>query len=124
MRLAPSMLTVVLLSVRLFTYLETGAITLRMLLQNRPALILASSSPRRQELLREAGIPFGVEELASLGLDLDTPADVIAQTSLYKIGKRLAVGDVLMYSAGESVPCARASVTYAIPSVRLDPPVE
>ena len=39
-------------------------------------------------------------------------------------GKRLAVGDVLMYSAGESVPCARASVTYAIPSVRLDPPLE
>jgi acyl-coenzyme A thioesterase PaaI-like protein len=52
------------------------------------------------------------------------PADVVAQTSLLKIGKRLAVGDVLMYSAGERVPCARASVTYAIPSVRLDPPVE
>jgi acyl-coenzyme A thioesterase PaaI-like protein len=52
------------------------------------------------------------------------PADVIAETTLHKIGKRLAVGDVLMYSAGESVPCARASVTYAIPSVRLDPPVE
>jgi septum formation protein len=31
-----------------------------MLLQNKPALILASSSPRRQELLREAGIPFQV----------------------------------------------------------------
>jgi hypothetical protein len=29
---------------------------------------------------------------------------------------------VIMYSDGESVPCARASVTYAIPSVRLDPP--
>jgi acyl-coenzyme A thioesterase PaaI-like protein len=52
------------------------------------------------------------------------PADVIAETTLHKIGKRLAVGDVLMYSAGESAPCARASVTYAIPSVRLDPPVE
>jgi acyl-coenzyme A thioesterase PaaI-like protein len=52
------------------------------------------------------------------------PADVVAQTSLLKVGKRLAVGDVLMYSAGERVPCARASVTYAIPSVRLDPPVE
>jgi septum formation protein len=60
MRLAPSTLAVVLLSVRLFTYLETGAITLRMLLQNRPALILASSSPRRQELLHEAGVPFQV----------------------------------------------------------------
>ena len=60
-------------------------------------------------------------------LDIDflrkpAPADVIAETTLHKIGKRLAVGDVIMYSAGESVPCARASVTYAIPSVRLDPP--
>ena len=60
-------------------------------------------------------------------LDIDflrkpAAADVIADTALHKIGKRLAVGDVLMYSAGENVPCARASVTYAIPSVRLDPP--
>ena len=60
-------------------------------------------------------------------LDIDflrkpAAADVIAHTTLHKIGKRLAVGDVLMYSAGEQVPCARASVTYAIPSVRLDPP--
>ena len=62
-------------------------------------------------------------------LDIDflrkpAPADVVAHTVLHKIGKRLAVGDVLMYSAGEDVPCARASVTYAIPSVRLDPPVD
>ena len=62
-------------------------------------------------------------------LDIDflrkpAPADVVAHTTLHKIGKRLAVGDVLMYSDGEEVPCARASVTYAIPSVRLDPPVE
>jgi acyl-coenzyme A thioesterase PaaI-like protein len=60
-------------------------------------------------------------------LDIDflrkpAPADVIAETTLHKIGKRLAVGDVLMYSAGESAPCARASVTYAIPATRLDPP--
>jgi uncharacterized protein (TIGR00369 family) len=54
-------------------------------------------------------------------LDIDflrkpAPADVIAHTTLYKVGKRLAVGDVLMYSDGEDMPCARASVTYAIPS--------
>ena len=60
-------------------------------------------------------------------LDIDflrkpAAADVIADTVLHKVGKRLAVGDVLMYSAGEDVPCARASVTYAIPSHRLDPP--
>jgi acyl-coenzyme A thioesterase PaaI-like protein len=60
-------------------------------------------------------------------LDIDflrkpEPADVVGHTTLHKVGRKLAVGDVLMYSAGESVPCARASVTYAIPSVRLDPP--
>ena len=39
-------------------------------------------------------------------LDIDflrkpAPADVIAHTTLHKVGKRLAVGDVLMYSDGE-----------------------
>jgi uncharacterized protein (TIGR00369 family) len=54
-------------------------------------------------------------------LDIDflrkpAAADVIADTVLHKLGKRLAVGTVLMYSDGEDMPCARASVTYAIPS--------
>lgn len=40
----------------------------------------AGSCARHVDLAREAGVPFGVEELASLGLDLDTPADVIALT--------------------------------------------
>jgi len=38
------------------------------------------SRERHVALARDAGVPFGVEELASLGLDLDTPADVIALT--------------------------------------------
>lgn len=38
------------------------------------------SCARHVALAREAGIAYGVEELASLGLDLDTPADVIALT--------------------------------------------
>jgi uncharacterized protein (TIGR00369 family) len=42
--------------------------------------------------------------------------DVVADARLLKLGKRLAVGDVLMYSDGEAQPCARSSVTYAIPS--------
>jgi septum formation protein len=49
-----------LLSVRLVTYVEKDPITLRMHQQNKPELILASSSPRRQELLREIGISFQV----------------------------------------------------------------
>jgi len=38
------------------------------------------SCARHVAAAREAGVPFGVEELASLGLDLDTPADVVALT--------------------------------------------
>jgi septum formation protein len=52
------MVETALLSVRLVTYVEKDAITLRMHQQNKTELILASSSPRRQELLREIGLPF------------------------------------------------------------------
>ena len=38
------------------------------------------SCARHVSAAREAGIPYGVEELPSLALDLDTPADVVALT--------------------------------------------
>ncbi len=38
------------------------------------------SCARHIAAAREAGTPFGVEELSSLALDLDTPADVVALT--------------------------------------------
>src|ERR1051326_523680 len=40
--------------------LRGRAAVLRMLPQDKPALILAAASPRRQQLLREAGIAFAV----------------------------------------------------------------
>lgn len=43
------------------------------------------------------------------------PGDVIAETRLHKIGKRLATGDVLLFSDGDDEPVAQASVTYSIP---------
>jgi len=36
---------------------------------------------------REAGVPFAVEELPSLALDLDTPADVVALTRELEAGR-------------------------------------
>jgi len=39
-----------------------------------------SSCARHVAAARDAGVPYGVEQLASLGLDLDTPADVVALT--------------------------------------------
>jgi 2-phospho-L-lactate guanylyltransferase len=39
-----------------------------------------NSCVRHVSLAREAGVAFGVDELPSLALDLDTPADIIALT--------------------------------------------
>jgi acyl-coenzyme A thioesterase PaaI-like protein len=42
-------------------------------------------------------------------------ADMIAQCRLLKLGRVLAVGEVLMVSEGMDQPVARASMTYSIP---------
>ena len=39
------------------------------------------SCDRHQRIAREAGVPHAVEEIATLGLDLDTPADIVALTT-------------------------------------------
>ncbi len=44
------------------------------------------SCARHVAAAREAGVPFAVEELPSLGLDLDTPADVVALTRVLDEG--------------------------------------
>lgn len=43
------------------------------------------------------------------------PTDVIAECRLLKLGKRLAVGEVTMYSDGDPKPVAHATLTYSIP---------
>ncbi|HTT94212.1 MAG TPA: 2-phospho-L-lactate guanylyltransferase [Solirubrobacterales bacterium] len=44
------------------------------------------SRARHVAAARAAGIPYGVEELPSLGLDLDTPADIVALTMRVEMG--------------------------------------
>jgi uncharacterized protein (TIGR00369 family) len=41
--------------------------------------------------------------------------DLIASARIHKLGRSLAVGDVLIHSEGMDAPVARASLTYAIP---------
>ena len=43
------------------------------------------------------------------------PADVIAEARLLKLGKRLAVGEVELYSAGDPEMVAHITATYSIP---------
>lgn len=45
-------------------------------------------------------------------------ADLIAKGKLLKLGRALAVVDVLIYSEGGDKPVARASMTYSIPPKR------
>ena len=43
------------------------------------------------------------------------PADLIGKATLIRLGKRLAVGEVALYSEGESEMVAHATGTYSIP---------
>ena len=44
--------------------------------------------------------------------------DLHAKGRILKLGRVLAVGDVLIYSDGQAAPVARASLTYSIPPKR------
>lgn len=41
--------------------------------------------------------------------------DLRGEARVLKLGRSLAVGDVLVFSAGQAEPVARASLTYSIP---------
>jgi uncharacterized protein (TIGR00369 family) len=41
--------------------------------------------------------------------------DLIARARVLKLGRALAVGDVLIFSEGSDAPVARAGLTYSIP---------
>ena len=43
-------------------------------------------------------------------------ADLIADARLMKVGKRLAVGEVTIYSEGADEPVAHVTSTYSIPN--------
>lgn len=44
--------------------------------------------------------------------------NLISHTRLLKLGRSLAVGDVLIFSEGDDRPVARATMTYSIPPKR------
>lgn len=44
--------------------------------------------------------------------------DMLGQARILKLGRSLAVGDVLLFSEGLAEPVARAGLTYAIPPKR------
>lgn len=69
--------------------------------------ILAMIGPRALTVTTNCSIDFMRKPAAG--------QDLIASCTLLKLGKVLAVGDVLIHSEGVEAPVARASLTYSIP---------
>ena len=72
--------------------------------------ILAMIGPEALSVTTNCSIDFMRKPVAD--------RDVIAEARLLKLGRSLAVGDVLMRSEGLDEPVARASLTYSIPPKR------
>ena len=68
-------------------------------------------------ILNEIGpVALAVTTSATINfLRKPAPADLIGKARLIKLGKRLAVGEVALYSDGESEMVAHATGTYSIP---------
>jgi acyl-coenzyme A thioesterase PaaI-like protein len=83
-----------------------------------PVLMATADSGMYAALLGAIG-PVALAVTTSLHIDFlrKPPAgrDIVADARLLKVGRRLAVGEVTLYSGDDSEPVARASVTYSIP---------
>src|SRR6266498_5791743 len=85
-----------------------------------PSLMMLSDTAMYLTLLGMIG-PVALAVTTSLNINFlrkPAQADVIAECKLLKLGKRLAVGEVTMYSEGDPEPVAHATVTYSIPPER------
>ena len=82
-----------------------------------PSLMALSDTAMYLALLGMIG-PVALAVTTNLNINfLRKPAqtDLIAECRLLKLGKRLAVGEVRIYSEGDAEPVAHATVTYSIP---------
>jgi len=83
-----------------------------------PVLMATADSAMYAALLSMIG-PVALAVTTSLHIDFlrKPPAgrDIVADARILKLGKRLAVGEVTLYSGETRDPVARASLTYSIP---------
>ena len=69
--------------------------------------VLAIIGPRKLAVTTNCSIDF---------MRKPSPGDLRAEGRILKMGRRLAVGDVLIFSSEFSEPVARASMTYSLPN--------
>ena len=69
--------------------------------------VLAAIGPEALTVTTNCSLDFMRKPMAE--------TDLLAHCKLLKLGKSLAVGDVLIFSDGMDKPVARATMTYSIP---------
>ena len=108
--------------------LEEGQIEVRLKVQERhlrpggtvsgPAMFALADVSVYMSVLAAIG-PKELAVTTNASLDFmrkpDAGRDLIAHCKVLKLGRLLAVCDVLIYSEGKAEPVARASMTYALP---------
>lgn len=83
-----------------------------------PSLMMLADMAMYMALLAMIG-PVALAVTTNLNINFlrkPAQADVIGECKILKLGKRLAVGEVTMYSEGDTEPVAHATVTYSIPA--------
>lgn len=107
---------------------DEGGVTLRLLAQERhlrpggtvsgPALFALADVAMYLAILSRIG-PVALAVTTNCSIDFmrkpEAGRDVLAEARILKLGRTLAVGDVLLFSEGKPEPVARAGLTYSIP---------
>lgn len=82
-----------------------------------PSLMMLADMAMYMALLAMIG-PVALAVTTNLNINFlrkPAQADVIGECKILKLGKRLAVGEVTIFSEGDTDPVAHATVTYSIP---------
>lgn len=82
-----------------------------------PTLMALADTATYLALLAQLGpLPFAVTTSLTIHfLRRPQRRDLVADAALLKLGKRLAVAEVRLFSDGEDEPVAQATVSYALP---------
>ena len=82
-----------------------------------PTLMMLADAAAYAAVLARIG-PVAMAVTSSLSISFlrkPTPGEVLADATVLKLGRRLAVVDVRLYAADQQDPVAQATVTYSIP---------
>ncbi len=85
-----------------------------------PSLMALADSAAYLLILSMIG-PVALAVTTSLNINFlrkPAPRDILAEARILKLGSRLAVADVAMFSDGDAEPVAHATVTNSIPPRR------